>query len=191
MLVLRRRARESIVFEGGLVVTLVEVGQHRAWLSFAAPSIPRPVVLSAVASGPGDVTIGIRSPASIRREGPTDLVELATSAEDGGGDVPPVLLLTKRAGGRVELPGVDLEVREVDDGRVMLAASVAEVAGRVGISIYSVSSSEAKFGILAPEDVRVYRGEVWQAMQRANEAAAGWSAADIATLARSPAERQR
>ncbi len=191
MLVLRRRARESIVFEGGLVVTLVEVGQHRAWLSFAAPSIPLPVVLSAAAAGPGGVSLGIRSPASIRRDGATDLVEIDVSPEDGDGDAAPVLLLTKKVGGHVVLPGVDLLVQDVNEGRVMLSAGVADVAGRVGISIYSVSASEAKFGILAPNDVRVYRGEVWLAMQRANEAAAAWSPSDIAALAKPPADRQR
>ncbi|MCU1492394.1 MAG: hypothetical protein JWO62_158 [Acidimicrobiaceae bacterium] len=187
MLVLRRRAQEAIVFEGGLVLTLVDVIDHRAWLSFASPTIPVPVVVSALSTGPGTACIAVRSPASIARHGNVIsmmLEEPAKAASEVASDA--VLLVNRSLGDRLVFDGLSLEVASLDQGRAVLAARVAEVEGAVGVSVFSVSGVEVKIGIDAPSDVRVFREEIWRAMRSANEDAAAWSPSDLESLAASP-----
>jgi len=184
VLVLRRRAHESIVFEGGLLITLVEVTDHRAWLAFSSPTIPTPVVVAALAVGHDTACIGIRSPATITRSGTVTHVGLDASGVEQGDA--PVLLVNKSAGERIVLAGLTLEVSSLDQGRVVLEATVAEMAGGVGVSVFSVSGAEVKIGIDAPEDIRVYREEVWLAMHAENQRAATWSASDLESLGSAP-----
>ena len=184
MLVLRRRAHEAIVFEGGLVVTLADVVDHRAWIAFSAPSIPTPVVVASVAASVEEACIGVQSPVAVRYEkGATHL----SVAEPGSSDTGAVLLLNAAVGERLVFRGLELEVASIERGRVVLDATVSGVEGVVGVSVFAVSGAEVKIGISAPDSVRVYREEVWLAMREANEAAAAWAAGDLAELAKPPA----
>jgi carbon storage regulator len=184
VLVLRRRAQEAIVFEGGLVVTLVDVTDHRAWLAFSSPSIPARVVVSTLGITPETTCVAVRSPASVTHDG--RVTSVSVSADDGPSDDDTVLLVNRRLGERIDFDGLGLEVASIDQGRTVLRASVAEVEGPVGVSVFSVSGSEVKIGIDAPDTVRVYREEVWHAMRTANEGAAAWSSSDLAALAGTP-----
>ncbi len=184
MLVLRRRAHEAIVFEGGLVVTLTDVVDHRAWIAFSAPSIPTPVVVASVAASVEEACIGVQSPVAVRYEkGATHL----SVAEPGSSDTGAVLLLNAAVGERLVFRGLELEVASIERGRVVLDATVSGVEGVVGVSVFAVSGAEVKIGISAPDNVRVYREEVWLAMREANEAAAAWTPGDLAELAKPPA----
>ncbi len=182
MLVLRRRAQEAIVFDGGLVVTLVDVVDHHAWLSFAAPSVPVPVVVAPLAVTAERACVGVRHPVEIHRADGTTTVRTGDPAE--GDDA--VLLLNPALGEHIAFDGIELEVSSIDQGRVVLSARIAEMRSAVGVSVFSVSGSEVKIGIAAPDDVRVYREEVWLAMRSANQQAAAWSASDLESLAGAP-----
>lgn len=186
MLVLRRRAQESIVFEGGLLVTLADVIDHRAWLAFSAPTIPVPVVLAPLGVVGGKARIGLRSPCSIAQEGTTTTVSLAAAPRPAVGDPETVLVLGRELGARVSLAGLELTVAAIEQDRSVLQVEVAELASPVGVSVFSVSGTEVKIGIDAPEVVRVYREEVWMAMRNANQEAAAWSSEDLETLASAP-----
>lgn len=188
MLVLRRRAREAVVFEGGLTLTLAEVVDHRAWIAFSAPSIPVPVVVTSTVTSPSTACIGVQAPATV------DYAERATHVRIAAPEPPPapgtppppapsaVLLVNATVGDRVVAEGLSLVVGAIEQARVVLEATVAGIDATVGVSVFAISGAEVKIGIAAPEDMRVYREEVWLAMRSANEAAAGWSAADLATL---------
>ena len=180
MLVLRRRAHDAIVFEGGLLVTLVEVIEHRAWLGFSSPSITSPVVVAPLTVGSDSVCLGIRSPASQSRCQTVTTITLGTApqvAEDS------VLLLNCNVGDRLQFEGLALEIASVGKGRAVLAASTKEISDPVSISVFTVSGAEVKIGIDAPAHLGVYREEVWAAMRRANREAAGWSSEDLEGLA--------
>lgn len=185
MLVLRRRAQEAIVFEGGLTITLTDIVDHRAWLAFGAPAIPQPVAVATLGVGPDGICLGIRSPREVRHSGGTTSVALER-VEPGAADT--VLLVNKRLGERLAFEGIDLDVSSLDQGRAVLSASVVGMSGPVGVSVFSVSGAEVKIGIAAPDDVRVYREEVWLAMRSANQGAAVWSPADLESLTGSPLE---
>lgn len=181
MLVLRRRAHEAIVFDGGLVVTLLDVVDHHAWLSFAAPSTPLPVVVAPLGASGTHACVGVRAPAEVRREGRTTTVRTVDPGPDDA-----VLLVNCSPGDRLEFSGISLEVSSIDQGRVVLGARIPGMASAIGVSVFSVSASEVKIGIAAPDDVRVYREEVWLAMRSANEQAASWSSSDLESLAGAP-----
>ncbi|MDA8291643.1 MAG: carbon storage regulator [Actinomycetota bacterium] len=182
MLVLRRRAHEAIVFDGGLVVTLADVVDHQAWLSFAAPSMPVPVVVAPLGATAERACVAVRAPLEVRRDSRTTTVLVG---DPGAGD-DTVLLVNASVGDRVAFDGLSLEVSSLDQGRVVLGARVPEISSPIGVSVFSVSASEVKIGIAAPDDVRVYREEVWLAMRSANQEAADWSASDLASLAGAP-----
>lgn len=190
MLVLRRRAREAIVFEGGLTLTLAEVADHRAWISFSAPSIPSPVVVTSTVTGTTTACIGVKAPAAIRYEDRATHVRVAVPQDSDGTsatsspDPSAVLLVNASVGDCVVTDGLTLTVGAIEQARVVLEATVLGIDATIGVSVFAVSGAEVKIGIAAPEDMRVYREEVWLAMRSANEAAAGWSAEDLATLAR-------
>jgi len=182
LLVLRRRAQEAIVFDGGLVVTLVEVVDHQAWLSFAAPSTPVPVVVAPLGVSGERACVGVRSPLEIVPANGSTAVRVG--APGSGSDA--VLLVNRSVGERLAFEGIDLEVTSLDQGRVVLSAIVPGMGSAIGVSVFSVSGSEVKIGIAAPDEVRVYREEVWLAMRSANEQAAEWSPSDIESLAGTP-----
>lgn len=177
MLILRRRPQEAIVVDGGLAITVVEILEHRAWLRFGAPAIPVAPVIASFAVGPGAACIGIRTPATIAREPGIVRVTLDPSA---GADA--VLLVNVAPGERVELPGVHLELRAIDEGRPVLEVLVDDAPSSIGVTVCSVSGTEAKIGIDAPADVRVYREELWTAIRDANASAATWSTGELEGL---------
>ena len=196
MLVLRRRAQEAIIFEGGLTLTLAEVADHRAWIAFRAPSIPVPVVVTSTVTSITTACIGVRSPTAVRYERGTTHVSVAAwsaGVPPGSGraddpvDPSAVLLVNASVGERLVTDGITLAVGAIEQARVVLEATVAGIEATIGVSVFAVSGAEVKIGIAAPDDMRVYREEVWLAMRSANEAAAGWSTDDLASLAHRPA----
>ena len=194
MLVLRRRAREAVVFEGGLTLTLAEVADHRAWIAFSGPSIPVPVVVTSTVTSPSTACIGVRAPATVGYADHVTHVRIAAPEPLPAPGAPPppapsaVLLVNATIGDRVVTEGLSLVVGAIEQARVVLEATVAGIDATVGVSVFAISGAEVKIGIAAPEDMRVYREEVWHAMRSANEAAAAWSASDLATLSHPAAE---
>jgi carbon storage regulator len=176
MLVLRRRPSESILFDGGLKMTLAALHEHRAWLSFAAPCLTEPVTLAAVRVGPTGACLGVRGPRSLGEEGPT--LEVRT-----GGPASAVLLVNRAVGEQLGFQGMTVTLKAVEAERAVLRLGLEVVPGAVDVSIFSVTGAEAKIGIEAPREVRVFREEVWQELEAANTGAgAPWSEADLASL---------
>lgn len=176
MLVLRRRPFESILFDGGLKLTLAALQEHRAWLSFSAPGLEREIVLAALGVSNDGACIGVRAPRSIGEDGPT--LEIVT-----GGSDQVVVLVNRKLGEQLRFPGMSVSLQAVEGDRAVLALELASVGGTIGVSIFSVTGAEAKIGIEAPREVRVFREEVWQELEAANtEAGSGWSESDLASL---------
>jgi carbon storage regulator len=184
MLVLRRRAHEAIVFEGGMLVTLLDVLDHRAWLAFSAASIPVTIVISSIAVGPELACIAVQSPVAVSQSERVTTVTIDDGT--GGRKNDAVLLLNRAIGEEIVFPGLTLRVASLDQGRPVLAATVAELDAPVGVSVFSVSGAEVKIGIDAPDHIRVYREEVWLAMRSENERAATWTPGDLAELTSLP-----
>jgi sRNA-binding carbon storage regulator CsrA len=179
MLVLRRRPHEALVFDGGLVLTLLSVIDRQAWIGLEGPAIADGVAIGVIAVSPEVVCLGVRSPAKVIREtAGLTLLELGDPKDDA------VLLLNSALGDVIEFEGLRLAVTSVEDGRALLELTTSSLATPIGVSIVSVSVAEARIGVDAPDEIRVYRKEVWLEMQAANRgAAAEWSEADLATLA--------
>lgn len=176
MLVLRRRPLESILFDGGLKITLVGVVDQHAWLSLSAPCLSAEVVLSPVQSTAGSVCLALRGPRAISEENDGLHLEL-------GGSPNTVLLVNRAIGEVLHTSGLALCLKAVETGRAVLKVELACITGEIGVSIFSVTGSEAKIGIEAPREVRVLRDEVWRELEAANAGAGeAWSESDLAAL---------
>jgi carbon storage regulator len=57
------------------------------------------------------------------------------------------------------------------------------IGGNIVIQVVEVSGSTVRLGIDAPRAVQVYREELWEAVKRENEAAAGASPDSLPKLA--------
>ena len=176
MLVLRRRPTESILFDGGLKMTLAGLQEHRAWLTFAAPCLAEPVTLAALGVAGGEACVGIRGPRTVGDGGRT--LEVAAGGSDAA-----VLLVNRGVGDQLVFSGMTVTLQAVEADRAVLRLSLEILPGPVDVSIFSVTGAEAKIGIEAPREVRVFREEVWQELEAANaDAGARWSESDLASL---------
>ena len=176
MLVLRRRPLESILFDGGLKVTLAGVVDQRAWLSLSAPCLSAEVVLSPVQSTASSVCLALRGPRALTEEQDGLHLEL-------GGSADAVVLVNRSIGDVLHTSGLTLSLKAIEAGRAVLRLELACITGEIGVSIFSVTGSEAKIGIEAPREVRVLRDEVWRELEAANAGAGeAWSEADLAAL---------
>lgn len=180
MLVLRRRPNEAIVFDGGLVLTLVQVSGRSAWLAFAHPDFDAPIELAIPAHAAQRAELAIRGVRSFTRTETTSTAELATS-EDG--DPEAVLTFTRAPGDEIVVGPLRFLLSAIEEDRVYLELHTERLAAPVTLSIVTVSTVDARIGVNAPPELRVYRREVWQEMQAANTAAAGeWTKEDLAAL---------
>lgn len=176
MLVLRRRPCESIVFDGGLKITVTALQDQRAWLAISAPDVTDPVVLAVLSVGTEEACIGVRGPDTIARDGA--VLTLGTRADD---DL--VLLTTRRPGDILRFSGLNVTIDAVETDRAVLGLELAAITGRVTISAFPATGGEVKIGIDAPREVRVFREEVWRELESANtNAGAGWSPSELEAL---------
>jgi sRNA-binding carbon storage regulator CsrA len=185
MLVLRRRLHEAVVFDGGLSLSLVSLEGRRAWLRFEGPGLAASVTVATYTETPDTARLAVADPASVSRSGDEVAVSVSTS-EDGEPPGPVVLVVDRRPGQRVRIGELALTLSSVDAGRPVWAVGLPTFAGGVSLTVFSTSTVDARLGIDAPSDVRVYRQEVWLELQSANQGAAGWTAEELAALA--PAE---
>lgn len=180
MLVLRRRPNEAIVFDGGLVLTLVQVSGRSAWLSFSHPELPTSVELALPATATKRAELALRGVRSFARSETTSTVELATASD---GDPEAVLSFSREPGDTIVVGPLSFNLSAIEDERVYLELRTKWLKSLVTLSIVTVSTVDARIGVNAPPELRVYRREVWEEMQAANTAAAGeWSAEDLAAL---------
>jgi sRNA-binding carbon storage regulator CsrA len=178
MLVLRRRPNEAIVFDGGLVLTLAAVNSKVAWIAVSEPTETDPVVVGLPATATDVAELSVRSPRIIERSGDHTSVEVSPDADPDS-----VLVLSRPPGATVEIGSVRLRVATINEDRCYLELEASSLPAAVTLSVVSVSTVDARIGVNAPAELRVYRKEVWDEMQAANTAAAGeWTKADLAAL---------
>jgi sRNA-binding carbon storage regulator CsrA len=170
MLVLRRRAHEVIVFDGGLTLAVAELVDRHAWLAFGGPGIEPAVTIAPLACSSTGATIAVRHPAAVAFAGGTARVTLAEDADPD--DRRATLLLETPVGHRIELGGLSLELTSTANGRAALGVDAACLPSRVTIAVHAVSGVEARIGIDAPPEIGVTREELWLEMLAANSAAA-------------------
>lgn len=56
------------------------------------------------------------------------------------------------------------------------------IDGRIEVAVVDIKGDQVKLGIKAPPDVKVYRNEVFQAIQAENRAAAAGAPIELPTL---------
>lgn len=186
MLVLRRRLHEAVVFDGGLSLSLASLEGRRAWLTLEGPGLRVPVTVATYAEAPDRGRLAIAGAVAVERRGDDVAVSVtaSTAAELPG---PVVLVVERCPGERVTVEGMTMMLASVDGGRPTWGIQLPALAGGVSITVFSTSAVDARLGINAPSEVRVYRREVWLELQAANQGAAGWTPEELATL--SPGER--
>ena len=183
MLVLRRRPNEAIVFDGGLMLTLVSVDGHDAWLDFSGGGLERPIALALPANASGHAALSLRNPRHVTLTGSTTVVELTGAEEDLGA----VLTLSRHPGDSLQVGPLCFLLTSIEEDRVYLELRTESLPAPVTLSIFTVSTVDARIGVNAPAELRVYRKEVWDEMQAANTAAAGeWTPEDLAALSSEP-----
>ncbi len=186
MLVLRRRLHEAVVFDGGLSVSLSSLEGRHAWLTLEGPGLHAPVTVTTYAAAPDRGRLAIAGPVAVERRGGDVAVSVTagTTPELPG---PVVLVVERRPGERVAVDGLTMVLASIDSGRPTWGIQLPALPGDVSITVFSTSAVDARLGIEAPSEVRVYRREVWLELQAANQEAAGWTPEELATL--SPGER--
>jgi sRNA-binding carbon storage regulator CsrA len=179
VLVLRRRPNEAIVFDGGLTLRLVAVSGRAVWLGLTDPSVAHEVELSLPASSGESAELAVRRPRSLERVGSTTTIELCGDGEDPDA----VLTLSRKPGEVLAIGAMRIELAAIEEEHAYLELSAPSLPSAVRLSIVTVSTVDARIGVDAPSELRVYRKEVWDEMQAANTAAAGeWTDEDLAAL---------
>jgi sRNA-binding carbon storage regulator CsrA len=178
MLVLRRRPNEAIVFDGGLVLTLAAVNSKVAWIAVSEAETADAVVVGLPATASDVAELAVRSPRLVERSGDHTSVQVAPEADPDS-----VLVLSRPPGATIDIQSIRLRVATINEERCYLELEASSLPAAVTLSVVSVSTVDARIGVNAPAELRVYRKEVWDEMQAANTAAAGeWSKADLAAL---------
>lgn len=182
MLVLRRRLHEAVVFDGGLSLSLASLEGRRAWLTAEGPGLARPVTMTTYAETTDRGRLAVADPKDVRHG---DDGEVQVSVAGIGGEVPgpAVLVVERRPGERVIIGGLSMVLQSVDAGRPTWGIEAPALAGSVALTVFSTSTVDARIGIEAPSEVRVFRQEVWLELQAANQRAASWTPEELASLA--------
>jgi sRNA-binding carbon storage regulator CsrA len=98
-----------------------------------------------------------------------------------------VLTLRRRPGDRLDVGPLHLRVASISEERLYLDLETPSLSDTVTVSVVTVSTVDARIGVNAPAELRVYRNEVWDDMQAANTSAAGqWTAEELAALTTEP-----
>lgn len=171
MLVLNRRAGESIVVEDGILLGVTRIESKKVWLSVEAPGARHPVHLSASSISPSEARVEIAAPRRARVDGDGVHVELADPGDP---------LLRSRA---TLSANRTLEERIfVDDDLVVgigpmpkggpcLTLGGALIGQAFAVTVIRHVGSYARIGLDAPGR-RVYRRELWDEVVAANRASA-------------------
>jgi carbon storage regulator len=185
MLVLRRRLHEAVVFDGGLSLSLASLEGRRAWLTAEGPGLDHPVTLTTYAETTDRGRLAVADPKDVRHGADGELQVSVAGTGGTGGEVPgpAVLVVERRPGERVRIGGLSMVLQAVDAGRPTWGIEAPTLAGSVALTVFSTSTVDARIGIEAPSEVRVFRQEVWLELQAANQRAASWTPEELASLA--------
>jgi sRNA-binding carbon storage regulator CsrA len=168
------------VFDGGLVLTLSSLNAKGAWCTFSEGGLSAPVELFLPLAAGETAELSLRSPRSVVRAGSLTTIELWTGETR---DPATTLTLLREAGERFEVAGLSLEIGSPQEGHLQLSVRNSTLPAAVTISIVSLSSADARVGVVAPPEVRVLRSELFEELKAANTAAAqDWTSSALAAL---------
>lgn len=169
MLVLNRRAGESIVIEPDICVTVRSVTEQRVWIEIASSSMPA-FGVSAWGLSESEARMEIRPVASVTFD--AGAVRVSTAPPDHPASACRAgLTVTRPLGTRVHV-GTDawVSVTAMAMGNPCLHfGGPALGAGELGVTLIRPARSYVRLGVEAPGR-RVFREELWSASQEARAA---------------------
>ncbi len=174
MLVLNRRPGESILVEGGLVLSVLRVANQVVWLKIAGETIAPPVLLGVTAVSHEELRLEIGAPLRAWVDEDGVRVEVAS-----GGHLSVVkhatLSFLCRPGHVARVgEGLELWVEPTERGHPALTLAGPAVGAQVRLAMIRLTKACARIGVDAP-GLRVHRKELWEELVAANTAAAGTS----------------
>lgn len=172
MLVLNRRAGESIVIEDGVHLSVLSVTDRKVWLCIEAPGIDPPVRVSATAVSETEARIEIGAPVSVAIDHEEARVQVA-SAGHPSIHAQATIGFNRRVGESVAVgDGLRVGLASLAKGNPSLSLQGPSMADGLTITLIRPVGRYVRIGVDAP-DRRVYRKELWDDVMAANQAAAG------------------
>lgn len=171
MLVLNRRAGESIVVEDGIFLGVARIEEKNVWLSVEVPGVAHPVHLSARSLSPTEARVEIAAPRRARVDGDGVHVELADPGDPSLG-ARATLSANRRVTERIFVEGVlEVGVGPMPKGGACLVLGGRQIGQTFAVTVIRQVGSYARIGLDAPGR-RVYRRELWDEIVAANRASA-------------------
>jgi sRNA-binding carbon storage regulator CsrA len=179
MLVLNRRAGESIVIEDGIQLSVLSVTDRKVWLCIEAPGVDPPVRVSASAVSETEARFEIGAPISVEIDEEEARVEVARSGHPSI-QAQATIGFNRRVGESVVVGnGLRVGLASLTKGNPSLTLEGPNMADGLTITVIRPVGRYVRIGVDAP-DRRVYRKELWDDVMAANKAAAG--DADLSSL---------
>jgi|GEM_PF-1596096 len=165
MLVLNRRPGESVIIEPDVHVTVLSVADRRVRISLRAPGVPT-LQVSAVVVAADQARVEIGPLASVAFDGRTVHMTTAPPGHPAS-DAQAALAINCSVGERVDVgDGVWVAVTSVSKGNPCVAFGGSAIGEELRITLIRPAGSYVRLGVEAPNR-RVYREELWAAMQAA------------------------
>lgn len=172
MLVLNRRAGESIVIEDGVHLSVLSVTDRKVWLCIEAPCVDPPVRVSASAVSETEARIEIGAPVSVAIEDGEARVQVAGAGHPSI-QSQATIGFNRRVGESVVVgDGLRVGLASLAKGNPSLTLEGPDMAEGLTITVIRPVGRYVRIGVDAPER-RVYRKELWDEVMAANRAAAG------------------
>ncbi|MGH8980136.1 MAG: carbon storage regulator [Acidimicrobiales bacterium] len=172
MLVLNRRAGESIVIENGVQLSVLSVSDHKVWLCIEAPGVEPAVRVSATAVSETEARIEIGAPVAVEIDDQGARVEVA-SAGHPSIQAQATVGFNRRVGESVAVgDGLRVGLASLTKGNPSLMLEGPDMADGLTITLIRPVGRYVRIGVDAPQR-RVYRKELWDDVMAANKAAAG------------------
>lgn len=179
MLVLNRRAGESIVIEDGIQLSVLSVTDRKVWLCIEAPGVDPPVRVSASAVSETEARFEIGAPISVAIDDKEARVEVARGGHPSI-QAQATIGFNRRVGESVVVgDGLRVGLASLTKGNPSLTLEGPDMADGLTITLIRPVGRYVRIGVDAP-DRRVYRKELWDDVMAANKAAAG--DADLSSL---------
>jgi sRNA-binding carbon storage regulator CsrA len=177
VLVLNRRAGESIVIEHGIEVRVLSVSGRKVWLRIEAPGIDPPVCVSATAASDDEARLEIRAPASASVD--ADGVRVEVGSTDHPSSLSHASLALNLHVGQAVAVGKSLRVGvgPMTRANPCLTIEGPSIGTGVRVTVIRPVGNYVRIGVEAPAR-RVYRKELWDDVMAAAMAAAGAAAGD-------------
>lgn len=171
MLVLNRRAGESIVIEDDIHLGVARIETKKVWLSVAAPGIAHPVYLCATSLSAEEARVELAAPRRVRVDGDGVHVELA-DPDDPSLGARATMSANRTLTERIFVDdSLEIGVGPMPKGGACLTLSGPTIGETIALTVIRQVGSYVRIGLEAPGR-RVYRLELWEEVVAANRASA-------------------